>query len=60
MTTINVFGIFVTLIPLILSIAAIIFIIWFALTLIKTLQEKNRILSEISNELKKNNHQDNL
>ncbi|RCW70632.1 hypothetical protein [Saliterribacillus persicus] len=60
MTSLNVFGIFITLIPIILSIAAIIFVVWFALTLIKILKEKNRILSEISHEVKKNNHHDKL
>ncbi|UOQ85677.1 hypothetical protein [Gracilibacillus salinarum] len=54
-TSFNILGIFITLIPLILSVAAIIFIIWFALTLIKMLQEKNRILAEISTEVKKFN-----
>ncbi|WP_198023296.1 hypothetical protein [Virgibacillus sp. SK37] len=47
---------FFALIPLLIYIGMIAFVIWFAVTLIKTLKEKNSILKEISNKLDQNKH----
>lgn len=50
----------VALIPIIFYIVSIVFIVWFAITLVKTQKEKNQTLREISISLKEfiNNKED--
>ncbi|RBP87876.1 hypothetical protein DFO70_11767 [Cytobacillus firmus] len=43
----------VTILPLLLSIAPILFIVWFLIKILKIQQEKNIILKSISNKLDK-------
>ena len=43
----------VTILPLLLSIAPILFIVWFLIKILKVQQEKNNILKSISDKLDK-------
>ena len=53
----NYFALF-GLIPIIIYLGIIVFIIWFAVSLIKILKEKNQILREISKKLERKNKEE--
>jgi len=50
---------FFSIIPITFNILPIIFVIWFALTLIKLQRESNMLLKEISEKLKNGDHKSN-